>query len=340
MLRPIYFDVRWGGDHGIGRFARELQARLPDVHPLSIIGPKLSPFDPLASSFAIANKNDGCYFSPGFNPPLYSPIPVVFTIHDLIHLKIPAESTALRRLYYATVVRPAARRAWRVLTVSEHSKRDIVEWADISEDTVHVVGNGVSSAFIPAQVAEPQHPYLLHVGRRAKHKNIIGLLSAFAACHARHTVRLVFTGDADLSTVACATTLGIADRIDFSGPTSDKALAELYRGATAMVFPSCYEGFGLPIIEAMACGTPVVTSNATSTAEVAGVDNALLVAPEDFTSLAAAIDRLVDNPMLRLHLSRRGLERAKVFNWDNVIHRVLIALSGESGRSSGLAKQC
>lgn len=338
MLSPIYFDTRWSGDHGIGRFATELQARLPHVHPLSIIGPKLSPIDPIASSLAVASKRNGCYFSPGFNPPLCSPIPVVFSIHDLIHLKVPTESTALRSLYYATVVRPAARRAWRVLTVSEYSKRDILEWADIPESVVHVVGNGVSSTFTPAQEAQTSHSYFLHVGRRVGHKNINNLLSAFATCRARVTVRLMFTGHPDQPTVARATALGIADRIDFSGVTSDLALAKLYQGAAALVFPSYYEGFGLPIIEAMACGTPVITSNATSTAEVAGSGNALLVEPDDFPSLAAAMDQVVDDPILHARLSRCGLERAKAFSWDHVRNRVVIALTDESVSAYGLTK--
>ena len=326
MQSPIYFDTRWGGNHGIGRFAAELQTRLPHVQPLSIIGPKLSLFDPLASSLAVARKREGCYFSPGFNPPLISPIPVVFTIHDLIHLKVPSESTALRRLYYATVVWPAARSAWRVLTVSEHSRRDIIEWARIPESSVQVVGNGVSPAFFPAQCINPRPPYLLHVGRRAGHKNINGLLDAFAASRARFDLRLMFTGTPDRPTLARAVTLGIASKIDFSGDMTDETLADLYRGATALIFPSFYEGFGLPIIEAMACGTPVITSNTTSLAEVAGRANALLVNPVDIEELATAIDVIVTDSELRLILSKRGIDRSRAFTWGNVAARVTHAL--------------
>src|SRR5205085_8921377 len=119
---PIYFDPRWSGSHGIGRFSAELQQGLPGVVPLRIAGPKLSLYDPLASSLALAGLREGCFLSPGFNPPLRSPIPFAFTIHDLVHLRVPAESSPMRRLYYASVVRPAARRAWRILTVSECSR--------------------------------------------------------------------------------------------------------------------------------------------------------------------------------------------------------------------------
>lgn len=326
MRSPIYFDPRWSGEHGIGRFAAELQKRLSNLEPLSIIGPKLSPMDPLVSSFAVARKKDGCYFSPGFNPPLYSPIPVVFTIHDLIHLKVEAESTLVRRLYYAAVVRPAARRAWRVLTVSEHSRQDIVEWAGIPESSVIVVGNGVSQVFSPGPCVTDRPPYLLHVGRRGGHKNIDGLLTAFASSQAQFDIRLMFTGVSDKPTLARAAALGIAGKINFSGVISDEALADLYRGAVALIFPSFYEGFGLPIIEAMACGIPVVTSNTTSMVEVAGPGNALLVDPGNVEALANAIDDCVGNIQLRSTLSKRGIERAQHFTWDNVVARVESAL--------------
>lgn len=326
MRSPIYFDPRWSGEHGIGRFAVELQKRLSNLEPLTIIGRKLSPIDPIAASFAVASKRDGCYFSPGFNPPLYSPIPVIFTIHDLIHLKIQAESTPLRRLYYATVVRPAARRAWRVLTVSEHSRQDIVEWAGIPESSVIVVGNGVSQVFSPGRCVTDRPPYLLHVGRRVGHKNIDGLLTAFASSRAQFDIRLMFTGVPDKPTLAHAAALGIAGKIDFSGVVSDESLADLYRGAVALIFPSFYEGFGLPIIEAMACGIPVITANTTSMVEVAGPGNALLVDPGNVEELANAIDDCVGNIQLRSTLSKRGIERAQHFTWDNVVARVESAL--------------
>jgi len=324
---PIYFDPRWSGEHGIGRFSAELEKRLPNLQPLNIIGPKLSPIDPIASSLAVARKRDGCYFSPGFNPPLFSPIPVAFTIHDLIHLKIAAESTPLRRLYYATVVRPAARRAWRVLTVSEYSRRDIVEWAGISESSVFVVGNGVSPVFSPDQRVTSRTPYLLHVGRRAGHKNIDGLLAAFATSRTVQTnIRLMFTGAPDKPTLARAEILGITNKIDFSGTTPDAVLADLYRGAISLIFPSFYEGFGLPIIEAMACGTPVITSNIASMTEVAGQGNALLVNPSDIDELATAIDSIVENRQLHSTFSQRGLERSRSFTWEQVESRVKCAL--------------
>ena len=324
---PIYFDPRWNGNHGIGRFSRELQQRLPGVVPLSIAGPKLSLFDPLASSLALARCRDGCFLSPGFNPPLRSPIPFAFTIHDLIHLHVPGESTRVRRLYYATVVRPATRTARCILTVSRHSQQAIVEWAGVPESKVVVVGNGVSAEFTPGEAPASEPPYLLQVGRSASHKNIPRLLQAYAASRCREEVGLVFAGDPSPDVQRAVEALRLGTRVRFTGPVDDAALAGLYRGARALVFPSLYEGFGLPIVEAMACGTPVITSRATSMSEVAGEGNALFVNPLDVAELSAAMDRVCEDATLRQQLSARGLQRAAEFSWDAVVQRVREALA-------------
>ncbi len=327
MQPTIHFDTRWFGNHGIGRFAREIFQRLPAAVPLRIAGPKLSPVDPIACPWALASLREGRYFSPGFNPPLASPIPFVFTIHDLIHLKVPGESSRLRRLYYETVVRRGIRKARCVLTVSEHSRQDILAWSGAASDHVRVVGNGVGSAFQAAgPVHAPGYPYFLHVGRRASHKNVGRLLQAFGLLRAADGVRLLFTGAPDARTQEQARQAGVDTAIDFLGEPDDAALAALYRGALALVFPSLYEGFGLPVVEAMACGTPVVTSGNTSLAEVAGEGNALLVDAQQTESLAQAMQRLLDDSALAPRLRARGLARAADFSWDAVAARVRATL--------------
>jgi glycosyltransferase involved in cell wall biosynthesis len=324
---PIFFDPRWRGRHGIGRFAAELQSRLPHVQALQIIGPKLSPIDPIAISLALRGKRKGCYFSPGFNPPLTSPIPVAFTIHDLIHLRVREESTPIRRLYYAAVVRPATHRAARILTVSQHSKRDIVEWSGITEEQVIVVGNGVSAAFLEAGPRRAcVSPYFLHVGRRTSHKNVPTMLQAFARSRCAAEFRLLFTGTSDEVTRQHAASAGVLDRIEFIGELEDEALANAYRGASALVFPSLHEGFGLPIVEAMAVGTPVITSAGTATAEVAGDGNCLLIDPLCPESLCQAMERVAGDAQLREGLRARGLVRAQEFSWEHVAQRTAQAL--------------
>lgn len=324
MQHPIYFDSRWNGNHGIGRFSVELQNRLAGLVPLKIMGAKLSPLDPLASALALAHCRQGCFLTPGFNAPVRSPIPFAFTLHDLIHVQVPSESSALRRLYYATVVKPATRHAQRVFTVSEYSRQQIIEWSGVPQERVVVVGNGVSEIFCPG-TGEPMpvpSPYLLHVGRRSSHKNIPRLLRAFAASRSARNARLVFTGAADPETMQHVDALGLRPRVFFSGSVGDGELAALYRGARALVFPSLLEGFGLPVVEAMACGTPVVTSNVASMAEVAGRGNALLVDPTDVDAIAAAIDLVVEDGQLRHRLAAHGLNRARAFTWTGVAARV------------------
>lgn len=328
MQPTIHFDTRWFGNHGIGRFAREIFQRLPGAAPLRIAGPKLSPIDPIACTWALAGLREGRYFSPGFNPPLASPIPFVFTIHDLIHLKVPGESSMLRRLYYETVVRPGVRTARCVLTVSEHSRRDILEWSGAAEDHVRVVGNGVGEAFVPQGPAHaPGYPYFLHVGRRASHKNVARLVEAFGQLRARNGHLLLFTGAPDDVTMQQVRAARLEDAVAFVGEPDDVALAALYRGATALVFPSTYEGFGLPVVESMACGTPVVTSAGTSLAEVAGIGNALLVDPAQTESITAAMREVLDDATLRATLRERGLVRSGQFQWDSVAERVRAALA-------------
>ena len=325
----IHYDARWSGPHGIGRFADEVIARLPDARPLALGVRRLSLLDPLATALAAMRLREGVYFTPGFNPPPRSAVPVVFCIHDLIHLRFPAESTPLRRAYYRFVVAPAARHAARIVTVSDFSRREILEWTGLPEERVVVAGNGVSTAFTPDGPRHaPGYPYFLYVGRREPHKNLPGLLAAFAASRSRADAKLLLTGDPDAETVDFARQHGIADRIAFSGILDDARLAAHYRGAIALAMPSFYEGFGLPAVEAMACGTPVLASNVTALPEIAGQGNALLVDPSHGDAIREALDDLASRSELRADLSKRGLVRAGEFSWAGVAAEVARQLAG------------
>ena len=135
------------------------------------------------------------YFSPGFNPPLWSPVPYVFTIHDLIHLRVPAETGLAKQSYYRLVVRPAAQRAVRVLTVSTYTQQDILDWAGLPAEQVVVVGNGVGPPFAPMGPRHaPGYPYVFYVGNRKPHKNLARLLQGLARSGSQKDVRLVLTG--------------------------------------------------------------------------------------------------------------------------------------------------
>jgi glycosyltransferase involved in cell wall biosynthesis len=239
----------------------------------------LHPLDSVWLSLLAQRLKPAVYFTPGFNPPLYARCPVVFVIHDLIHLHFPAESSATKRLYYEVVVKRAARRAAVVLTVSECSKAEIIEWAGVPADRIRVVGNGVSEAFTAEGLRHvAERPYLLFVGNRKPHKNLPRVLEAFAQSSLAPAGDLYVNGDPDSGTCGLIEELRIGPHVRFVGTVSDAELGALYRGALGLVTPSLYEGFGLPAIEAAACGCPVIAGNQGAQAEVMG-GSALLVDP-------------------------------------------------------------
>src|SRR5215510_812047 len=127
IMDTMLADHRWLGAHGIGRFAGEILSRLPELQPVPAPWPPLHPLEPARLSWVLWRLRPQVYFSPGFNPPLGSPVPFVFTLHDLIHLHFPAEASRAKQAYYRLVVRPAAHRAYRVLTVSQYAHHEIVE---------------------------------------------------------------------------------------------------------------------------------------------------------------------------------------------------------------------
>ena len=289
--------------------------------------------DPLATAFALRGLRSGVYFSPGFNGPIRAPIPFVFSIHDLIHLRFPGESSLVRLAYYRLIVLPASRRAFRVITGSEYSRGTILDWTGLPPDRVVAVGYGVSGDFAAdGPRYEPGYPYFLFVGRREAHKNIPRLIEGFAASRASAAVRLLFTGPPDRRIGELAGRHRVKEAIHFTGPLSDSQLAACYRGAVALAFPSLYEGFGLPIVEAMACGIPVLASRVTAMPEVAG-DAALLVDPTSAQAIAQALDRLSEDSALKSTLRARGLERARRFSWDAVVQRIRQVLEQAPGGS-------
>lgn len=317
------FDTRWIGDHGIGRFAKELYARLTDFQSIKLGGHPSRPFDPVALEWYLSTVKPRLFFSPGYNVPLGAPCPFAFCIHDLNHLATVGNSTSLKRSYYRYIIKPALRRAHVVFTVSDFSRRAICEWGNVPEHKVINVGNGVSGEFHPG-ASEPcpvGHPYFLYVGNHRPHKNFERFLEAFARASLPIEYLVVSTGHPTNALRQTMERLKLAKRVLFAGNLSDARLAALYRSATALALVSLYEGFGLPIVEAMACGTPVLASTVASMPEIAG-EAAVLVDPLDVDAIANALERLSSDESLRLVLKSSGLERAKLYNWDVVAQRV------------------
>ncbi len=177
----IYADQRWIGDHGIGRFAREVLANL-DCREVPLGGHPAAPFDSWRLARALGElTSDDLFFSPGYNSPLFCPAPFIFTIHDLSHVYCPENSSPLIRLYYAAVLKRACHRARQIITVSEFTRKQIVEWSGVPQEKVFNVGCGVDPAYSPEGGSYPlPFPYLLCVSNRKPHKNEFRILEAFA----------------------------------------------------------------------------------------------------------------------------------------------------------------
>jgi glycosyltransferase involved in cell wall biosynthesis len=288
--------------------------------------PLLHPAEFLWLTSVLARRRPQLFYSPGYNAPPTCPVPYVFTVFDLIHLHVEEYRSAGRRLYYALHVKPAIKRARAVLTGSNYSRSRILEWTGVDAERVVVIGAAAGERFTPTgDTHRPGYPYLLYVGNRKPHKNLARLVSALARVEERAALRLVLSGPAEQDLITLARSVGVHDRIEFLGNVPEEKLPALYRGAIAFVFPSLYEGFGLPPVEAMACGTPVVSSLATSLAEVVG-DAAVAIDPFDVDSIAAGIDKVVGDDQLRRELRSRGFAQAARFSWDDTAQRTWTAL--------------
>jgi glycosyltransferase involved in cell wall biosynthesis len=261
----------------------------------------------------------------------------VVTIHDCIHLMFPQYLPGRLAYSYArSSISQAARRATRVLTVSESSKRDILRFVDIPADRIDVIYNAYDERFgvepREEDVVRVRERYQLHdefvlyAGNVKPHKNLERLIEAFDLVRRRglEHLKLVLIGD-EISRYA-----GIRRAVHFHqlhkyvrflGYLPEETLAVMYRLAGVFVFPSLYEGFGLPPLEAMASGTPVVTSNLSSLPEVAG-DAAVLVDPYQPEAIADGIERVLCDERLRRELRARGLARARQFSWEASVWRV------------------
>ncbi|MGA8436948.1 MAG: glycosyltransferase family 1 protein [Candidatus Sulfotelmatobacter sp.] len=318
----IYADQRWIGDHGIGRFARNVLAGL-EYRPVALDGHPAAPLDAWRLTLALRGlTRDDLFFSPGYNSPLSCPSQFVFTIHDLSHIYCPENSNPLIRLYYATIMKRACQRALRILTVSEFTRKQIVDWSGVTAEKVFKVGCGLDPSYQPGESCyDLQFPYLLCVSNRKRHKNEFRVVEAFARAKLLTGMHLVFTGGPTAELTDCIARFHISPRVYFAGVVPEKKLPSLYRGAAALVFPSLYEGFGLPILEAMGCGTPVVTANVTAMPEVAG-GAALLVDPTSVEQIARAMEQIVSDTTLRQQLRRQGLTRSAEFSWASTAARV------------------
>jgi glycosyltransferase involved in cell wall biosynthesis len=277
-----------------------------------------------------------------FNVPLLYRRPFVVTIHDLILLHYPTiRNTTLHRYYYTVklfayekVIRSAARRAQRIITVSEFTSNDIVKNLFIPEEKLAVTLEGCEMNFsqeLPANSLEIyekykiKKPYLLYVGNAYPHKNLETLCRAFTIVLEKFSnLQLVLAGGKDFFYQRLEKYIEDNDlkNIILTGYVNDFELEVIYRGAEAFVFPSLYEGFGLPPLEAMTKNIPVVSSDRTSMPEILG-DAALYFDPEDVSAMAIQLERLLSEERLQEELKVRGKKRGELFNWETMARQTL-----------------
>jgi len=258
--------------------------------------------------------------------PLAVPGRGIVTIHDLAFLAHPEALGAGRRRYLTAITALSARRAAKIIAVSAFTRDEIVVRLGVAAEKVAIVHNAVDASFAPLPADESarfraEHGLperlILSVGTLEPRKNLTGLLDAFARLTPHSDAELVIVGgqgwlyDDALARVA---TLGLTGRVRFAGFVPDDDLPRWYNAASVFVYPSLYEGFGLPPLEALACGVPTVTSAGTAMAEVVG-DAALLADPRDPVALAAALGRALDDVTLRAALRDAGPRRAATFTW-------------------------
>lgn len=258
----------------------------------------------------------------------------VVTVHDLIYARFPEAHAGIRDLGMRLLVPLAVRRSDRVIVDSQSTRRDLVELLGAPEDRIDVAPLGLGAVKRADPLPEPELRRRLDLGDRAvvlslsakrPHKNLLALIGALASIPAERRPLLVLPGYATAHEAELrerAHTLGLQDDVRFLGWLSAEELEGLWSLALAFVYPSLYEGFGLPVLEAMARGVPVACSNASSLPEVAG-DAALMFDPRDETAIATAVEQLLSDRATAERLRARGLERAREFTWERTARMTL-----------------
>jgi glycosyltransferase involved in cell wall biosynthesis len=258
--------------------------------------------------------------------------PLVVTVHDLAPIRFPERYSRRARSMHKRAAAMAAAEAARFICPSRSTALDVEEFYGVERERIRVVPHGVDMADLGVDDAERlwerrgiAEPYLLWVGTQEQRKNVMGVIDAFAVLAPRHPrLSLVLHGPNGWLGDEVGEGLrhrGIQTRTIVSeGSLPRSELAALYNRAHVLVYPSLYEGFGMPVLEAMACGTPVVTSNISALPECAG-DAALLVDPLDTEALAEAVERVIEDPAVAEELSRKGQKRAATFTWAEAARR-------------------
>ena len=268
---------------------------------------------------------------PHYNIPIFYKGNLVTTIHDITHILFPEYLPNKFALYYAKfMISRAVKRSEYILTVSENTKKDLIKYFNADPNKIVITYNGVDKKFRCKEKSEYEYLYskyridrnkkiLLYVGNKKPHKNIAKLIKAMSLLENKENYTLVLSGKGfegynELENLSDK--LGLNELIIHTGIVSDEELVDLYNLADLFVFPSLYEGFGIPLLESMACGTPVICSNSSSLPEVVG-DAALMFDPNDEVELARSIEGVLSNKQLYKELIEKGYKRVRKFTWED-----------------------
>lgn len=281
----------------------------------------------------IVNKYKGkaIFHSPSFVSSPFIKAKMIMTIHDLNHLRFPQYYTPFHKYYYKYIVKPSALKCEKIITVSEFSKREIVNWLGCSEEKVVVTYNGVDHKFKPIddvnklekvkQKYSLPNKFILYIGNLKPHKNVETLVKSMSLVN--QDFNLVINGKVNESLKNLISKFNLKSRIKFIGYVEDSDLPVLYNLASVFVFPSLYEGFGLPPLEAMACGCQAIVSDTSSLPEVMG-DLGYKFSPNNYEELAELINKVANDKYEKQKL----LDRAKLFNWKKTCDKTFEIYNG------------
>jgi alpha-1,3-rhamnosyl/mannosyltransferase len=298
-----------------------------------------SPLSQITVAKLLNDEHVDVYHSPYYIRPYVLPVPAIVTLHDIIPVLWPDRGTSgVAQAIFKLTTRLSITTARRIIVGSNSARADFIQHFGVPSQLTRVVHHGVDARFQPPANQEGtvslvaavrqryalERDYILSVGVNKPHKNLVTLVKAFSKV-GRKDIQLVFAGPEDHrypETRQTVSELGLIDRVVFLGPVSVKDLPALYAGASLFAFPSRYEGFGLPVVEAIACGAPVICSSASSLPEVAG-DAAILLDPSDSTAWTRELENLLSDSDRRQDLRARGLRRAAEFTWKKAAEETL-----------------
>jgi glycosyltransferase involved in cell wall biosynthesis len=361
----ITVDVRMMWDSGIGSYIRHLVPRVMKILPrvrFFILGKPgemkhwegfcgqaefievKAPIYSLSEQIEIPGKiprETDLFWSPHYIFPVFWSGRLLATVHDVFHLAMGRMTGGVHKQLYARFMfRRLARKADALLVVSQFTRNELLHWTDVSPEKIRIIHNGVDENWFKVKRRKNPEakPYLLFVGNIKPHKNLGRLLEAFGCLKKKipHDLILVgqkegfITGDQKIFEKARA----MEGRVRFTGSISSTLLEQYYAFADLLVLPSLYEGFGLPPLEAMACGTPVAVSRAAALPEVCG-NAAMYFNPNQSADMAAKIIEILNDKKLREKMVEKGLQQARKFSWDDCAKktsRVILSVLGEGIR--------